>query len=101
MRRNATLRKLGTAGVFVLVMAALWVGLSLLPERSPDERKQIADLLDSAEAGEARGRLAEAQAAYRRTLTLAEKAADAKAMIAARMRVIAGYAGDTALSSVL
>ena len=66
MRVNATVRKLGTAGVFVLLIAALWVGLSLLPERSPEERRQIAELLDGGEASEARGRLAEAQAAYRR-----------------------------------
>jgi hypothetical protein len=43
------MRKLGTAGVFVLLIAALWVGLSLLPERAPEERKQIADLLGPGE----------------------------------------------------
>ncbi len=85
MRSNATMRKLGTAGVFLLLIGGLWVGLSLLPERAPGERKQIADLLDQGEGSEARGRLGDAQAAYRNALSIAEKVADAKAQIAARI----------------
>ena len=85
MRIGARARKVGTAGVFVLLIAALWVGLSLLPERSPEDRKQIADLLDGAEASEARGRLMEAQVTYRLALTMADKAVDLKAQIAAHI----------------
>ncbi len=85
MRLNAMTRKLFTAGVFVLLVAALWVGLSLLPERAPEERKQLADLFDRAEAGEGKGRLSEAEAAYREALALAEQLKDAKAQIAARI----------------
>lgn len=54
----------------MLPIAGLWVGLDLLPERSPDERRQLADLFDRGEAAEAKGRLAEAQAAYRDALAL-------------------------------
>lgn len=85
MAANATVRKLGTAAVFVLLVTGLWVGLSLLPERAPGERRQLADLFDRAEAGEGRGRLVAAEAAYREALALAEKLQDAKAQIAARI----------------
>lgn len=85
MRLTPGIRKLATAAVFVLLLAAVWVGLSLLPERAPDERGQLADLFDRAEAAEAKGRLTEADAAYRETLALADRLKDAKAQIAARI----------------
>lgn len=85
MRITAGAHKLVTAGVFLLLVAGLWLGLSLLPERAPEERRQLADLFDRAEAGEGRGRLAEAEAAYRDALALADRLNAAKAQIAARI----------------
>lgn len=85
MRVTAGERRVLAAGVFVLLIAALWVGLSLLPDRAPGERRQLADLFDRAEAGEGRGRLAEAEAAYGDALALADRLRDAKAQIAARI----------------
>lgn len=85
MRIGANARKLLTAGAFVLLVAGAWVGLALIPERSPEERKQIADLFDHAETSEAKGRLADAEAAYREALGLAERVRDLKAQIAGRI----------------
>ncbi len=85
MRVGPGTRKLVTAGAFVLLLAGLWLGLSLLPERAPEERRQLADLFDKAVAGEGRGRLAEAEGAYREALALADRLNDAKAQIAARI----------------
>ena len=85
MRLSAGARRLVTAGAFVVLLAALWLGLSLLPERAPGERQQIADLFDRAEAAEAKGRLGEAQAGFREALALAERVREAKAQIAARI----------------
>jgi len=85
MRLTSAQRKLLTTTAFALFFAALWVGLSLLPERAPDERKQVADLFDRAEAAEAKGRLTEAGAAYREALALADRVKDTKAQIAARI----------------
>ncbi len=85
MHWGAGARKLVTAGVFLLLVAGLWVGLNLLPERAPEERRQLADLFDKAAAGEGRGRLAEAEGAYREALALADRLQDAKAQIAARI----------------
>ena len=85
MQLSSRTHKLVTAGAFVLLLAALWLGLSLLPDRAPEERKQLADLFDRAEAGEGRGRLAEAEVAYREALALADRLPDAKAQIAARI----------------
>jgi len=85
MRLGHRTRKLATAGAFVLLIAGLWVGLNLLPERAPEERRQLADLFDRGEAGEAKGHLPEAEAAYREALALADRLRDTKAQIAARI----------------